>query len=317
MNVSLDWETSPRTEGLVSIGDHKLFAAVSGPVRKAGQPLVVILPGSGESSSSYPAVERLVSSFARIFLYDRTGLGRSQEGSTRPLSTGAATELHALLTAVQIPPPYLLVGHSYGALISREYLHLYPDDIAGIVLADPSSELNHKIYETVQPLLATMLGSLNYAKVTGLRALSKLSNEEWRTRAADVNGGAPVTLHEGEHFSEICSTLAAKDQMRTQPLGSRPLSIIRCRGSRDVESIYKAGLEAGNGTQEDRERLRSLLNMMDERDKTAKLGMLKLSSNSRLRDLPDCGHNVNIVRPEVIAEEIHWVLEDISRSFKI
>jgi pimeloyl-ACP methyl ester carboxylesterase len=47
-----------------------------------------------------------------------------------------ATELHQLLAAVGAPPPYLLVGHSLGALIARAYTATHPQRVAGIVMVD-------------------------------------------------------------------------------------------------------------------------------------------------------------------------------------
>lgn len=47
-------------------------------------------------------------------------------------------ELHTLLGNAAIPPPYILVGHSYGANVARLYVAEYPDEVAGMVLVHPS-----------------------------------------------------------------------------------------------------------------------------------------------------------------------------------
>jgi len=49
----------------------------------------------------------------------------------------SVTELHALLNAVGISAPYLLVGHSYGGLLVRAYAARYPDEVTGLLLVDP------------------------------------------------------------------------------------------------------------------------------------------------------------------------------------
>jgi len=46
-------------------------------------------------------------------------------------------DLHALLQAAKLPPPYILVGHSFGALIVRSYCARFADEVSGIVLVDP------------------------------------------------------------------------------------------------------------------------------------------------------------------------------------
>jgi len=52
-----------------------------------------------------------------------------------------------LLKAKSIAPPYILVGHSAGGLFVRVFAHLYPREIAGLVLVDPATEED---YERIQ-----------------------------------------------------------------------------------------------------------------------------------------------------------------------
>ena len=82
----------------------------------------------------------------------------------RPL-TGAtqARELHTLLDVIHVRPPYVLVGHSYGGMITREFAALFPGQVAGMVLLDASSEPEVAVYDrlhagpwidgTIQPAL--------------------------------------------------------------------------------------------------------------------------------------------------------------------
>ncbi|KAL1970264.1 hypothetical protein VTN77DRAFT_5424 [Rasamsonia byssochlamydoides] len=303
-----EWETSPIKSSLVSIGTHQLFASVSGPVRTAGEPIVIVFAGAGEASSSYPALERLVSKFARILLYDRSGLGRSEDGPNHVSATTAAEELHALLKTTGIAAPFILVGHSYGSIVAREYLHLNLDDVAGMVLAEGSTERQCQFFRIPDQNILAVLGSLKFAEVTELRARSQLTRDEWRTRAAEMARGVKAAQAEAAAFAEVCETLAQKDQYNKQALGARPLSVIRCRSSRDYERIYESGVRAGNGTEEQREAFRRLLDQWDGIDKDLQEEQLKLSSHSRLVDIPDCGHNVNLVRPDVMADEIRWVM---------
>jgi pimeloyl-ACP methyl ester carboxylesterase len=49
-------------------------------------------------------------------------------------------DLHALLEAAGVPGPYVLVGHSYGGMLTRLYTSTYPDEVVGMVLVDAFSE---------------------------------------------------------------------------------------------------------------------------------------------------------------------------------
>ncbi len=47
-----------------------------------------------------------------------------------------ASQLHRSLTRSHIEPPYLLVGHSFGALVIRQFAALYPAETAGLLFVD-------------------------------------------------------------------------------------------------------------------------------------------------------------------------------------
>jgi pimeloyl-ACP methyl ester carboxylesterase len=49
-----------------------------------------------------------------------------------------AEELHTLLRSAQVPPPFLLVGHSYGGLVAQIFAHRFQSETAGMVLVDPA-----------------------------------------------------------------------------------------------------------------------------------------------------------------------------------
>jgi pimeloyl-ACP methyl ester carboxylesterase len=223
----------------------------------------------------------------------------------------AATELHQLLQAAQISQPLLLVAHSYGGIVAREYLHLHPERVAGMVLSDSSTERQSEFFQVPDPNINAVMGALNFAQVTGLKTDSKLSREEWRTRAIDISRGYEAAQAEAAAFVEVCETLKSKEQYRMQALGDNPLSVIRCNSARDYERIYEKGVEVGNGTEEQRVAFRRLLDGWENFDREIKEELLQLSSETRLLYIPDCGHNVHLVRPDVVAEEIRWVRDKI------
>lgn len=58
----------------------------------------------------------------------------------QPTTTAdAVDDLRAVLTAAEIDRPIVLVGHSYGGIVSRLYAAIHPDDVVGMVLVDSLS----------------------------------------------------------------------------------------------------------------------------------------------------------------------------------
>lgn len=270
-----------------------------------------MIAGAGDVASSYTALVPLVSQESRVLLYDRSGLGHSESGPGRSTAVNHARELHSLLDAMELKPPLLLVAHSYGAIVAREFLHLYADEIVGMVLADGTTERQCDYFIIPDDNIKAVLGDLKWAQVTGLREDARLSRDEWRVRAIDIARGVAAAQAEAASYVEVCRTLAEKRQFQRQAMGDKPLSVIRCNSARDYERIYIKGVEAGNGTAQQRQAFRDLLNQWDSIDQDLKQEQLKLSSNAKLVHLPDCGHNVHLIRPDVVTKEIQWVLDQL------
>jgi pimeloyl-ACP methyl ester carboxylesterase len=48
----------------------------------------------------------------------------------------AINGMHSLLAAAEVAPPYVLLGASFGGLLSYLYANTYPEDVVGMVLLD-------------------------------------------------------------------------------------------------------------------------------------------------------------------------------------
>jgi pimeloyl-ACP methyl ester carboxylesterase len=48
------------------------------------------------------------------------------------------TRLHRLLEQIEIAPPYVLVGHSWGGALVRYYAGSHPRDVVGLLYIDPT-----------------------------------------------------------------------------------------------------------------------------------------------------------------------------------
>lgn len=105
-----------------------------------GQPVVVFITGFGDNLDAYRKIQEAISKVTRTIAYDRAGLGRSELTTKNRSLDSLVEELNQILLQEKIPPPYILVGHSYGGHIARYFAYAFPETIAGIVLIDPSVE---------------------------------------------------------------------------------------------------------------------------------------------------------------------------------
>jgi hypothetical protein len=130
------------------VGGYELAYECAG----TGSPTVVLEAGytaSGIDTYGGTILPELARG-TRVCTYDRAGDGLSdaRPATVRPVTGGTqAKELRAMLTAARVEPPFVLVGHSYGGMVVREFARLYPGDVAGLVLLDASSEPEIPVYE--------------------------------------------------------------------------------------------------------------------------------------------------------------------------
>jgi pimeloyl-ACP methyl ester carboxylesterase len=176
----MDWNTGSKS-GLVSIGTHKLYLSAAGPDRKAGEPIVLLMQGLGSTIAEWVGVERLDAPFARWVSYDRSGLGKNECPPELPEAITAesvATELDILLINTGIASPYIIVCHSWGGITARGFLHLRPNDVAGMVFVDANTEKTFDGGNWPLPFISAVTEDQDWLKTTGLAAAQKLSKEE-------------------------------------------------------------------------------------------------------------------------------------------
>jgi pimeloyl-ACP methyl ester carboxylesterase len=133
MGTARDRRRFPLPGRLFDIGGPRLQLLESGD----GRPAVILEAGIAASCLNWTSIQAELSRFTRVCSYDRAGLGWSDPAGSRRTISNAVEELHALITIAQIPPPFILTGHSFGGLLVRCYASRYPGQVAGLVLLDP------------------------------------------------------------------------------------------------------------------------------------------------------------------------------------
>ncbi|MEO5950971.1 MAG: alpha/beta hydrolase [Chloroflexia bacterium] len=156
-----------------------LFSRYTG----VGDYAVVMDAGLGDNSETWALVEPQIAEFARVLVYDRAGLGRSEPTTIPRTSSNMVKELRNLLLQNEVKPPYILVGHSFGGLNMMLFASLYPDEVSGLVLIDTSHP------EQVPRFLTVMTEEQSQKYIKGYT-----NNEEGMTFEARTQSGEEVTV---------------------------------------------------------------------------------------------------------------------------
>lgn len=103
----------------------------------SGAPPIILEAGISATSLNWSILQPKLAALASTFSYDRAGFGWSTSTGRQCRLSQMADELHQWIDTLQVPSPYVLVGHSYAAYILRVYAQRFPEELAGIILVDP------------------------------------------------------------------------------------------------------------------------------------------------------------------------------------
>jgi pimeloyl-ACP methyl ester carboxylesterase len=120
---------TPTSKGNIDVGGYKLLYECYGE----GSPTVIVEAGGGDKpvvSHTWKAVIQGVYNTTRICIYDRAEVRTSED---------VARDLHVLLGKIPVQGPYIIVAHSLGGFHARVFTHLYPQDVAGLILVDTTT----------------------------------------------------------------------------------------------------------------------------------------------------------------------------------
>jgi pimeloyl-ACP methyl ester carboxylesterase len=292
---------------MVDVGGYRLHIYCQG-ASQPGVPTVVLDAGASEFSLTWDHVQGQASGYARVCAYDRAGLGWSERGPRPRTTPHVVDELDALLAAAGVEPPYVLVGHSMGALYARYYAHTHPDRVVGMVLVDGAHE-----EETLR--LPEALLRINRLAGVALRIPQVLSAigvtaqdpagypEQFLTPQPPGTAEThKAVLAMNRHYwntalAESAATEESYAAIRSLPsrsLGDLPLVVISA-GKLVVPDMINLSAE---------ERA-SVMNVWAE----CQTDLVALSSKGRQVIAEEAGHYVHIDRPDLVIEAIREVVE--------
>jgi pimeloyl-ACP methyl ester carboxylesterase len=282
---------------LIDMGGYRMHLSCQG----TGSTTVILEAGGGSTGLDWALVQPEVAQHTRVCSYDRAGLGWSDPSPRPRTATAMADELHTLLGRAGIEGPYVLVGHSIGGMIVRQYAVAHPEKVAGIVLVDSATEQQSARFpEAINASLAgapRLLRLMSLAGDAGVLALFPGIFPRSTQVPADTAATAQaLTVASGKMFRTFLAEMTATDSdptPRPATLGDIPLVVLR--HSRTVPPID------GPVTPEvAQEYERIWAQMQDE--------LAALSPQGRVVVAQGSGHAIQIDRPDVVIGAIRDVL---------
>lgn len=158
-------------------------------------PAVVLQAGLQDGKSVWKSVLPGLSRDHMVIAFDRPGRADTPSTDAPRDPCTIAAEERRLLQAANVPPPYILVGHSLGGLYQYVFAKLYPQDVAGVVLLDPTHPRHWETVQREAPSAAMM--------IKGVRAIGFDSADR----------------------AEFDSQTACLDRIDRQPIG-RPVKLL-------------------------------------------------------------------------------------------
>ena len=280
---------------LVDVGGRRLHLLAMGE----GTPAVVIVPALGSNVLEWVRVLRGASAETTVCAYDRAGLGWSDPQHGTAGIDAMADDLHALLKAADIAPPYVIAGNSMGGVVARRFQARYPEDVTGMLLIDSSHEDQARrlgdgawgvLWRAARRRMR-VLGLRRVAVHLGLVGGLDAASLAWET----------VPEYEGAAKTLTLSTKERRAVAREMLVLGRPLGQPQSLGA-----LPLAVLSAGSASRRRWPIWAPWAQLQDE--------LAALSSDSAYMYAVNAGHNVHLDDPGVVVQAIRDLVDRCRRD---
>lgn len=120
----------------LAVNDFELEYEIAG----SGKHTVLLEAGGGAGMTDWDPVFNRIAEHATVIRYSRVGNGNSTAIKRHFTSRDYADYASELLTKLAVKQPVIVVAHSYGGSIARDFAAAYPEQIKALLMLDPSSE---------------------------------------------------------------------------------------------------------------------------------------------------------------------------------
>jgi pimeloyl-ACP methyl ester carboxylesterase len=284
-----------RQQRLVDIGGRRLNLWVSGE----GSPTVVLCPGFMAVTADWRRVQPELSRSVRVVSWDHAGQGFSDPGPQPQSAATNAADLRAALRSAGLEPPYVVVGLSMGGFEARHFAHQYPDEVAGMVLVDPSIDDSMRRIYAVAPSDQTW-GDVHHGHFKSCEAAARAGDLKPGTDAYAAcvypRPSLTETMNASHHdvwlqptyWESLASEFATFIRDKADwPLGDKPL-IVLSAGARELRLPV---------SDEENEAVHREWNRGHEE-------LARLSTRGELRVVPDSLHHMPMDKPQAVIDAV-------------
>lgn len=292
----------PPVGQLIDVGGYRLHAKIQGK----GDFTVVFDSGVGGIATHWEKVQPVIAKYAFTLSYDRAGLGWSEIGKQPRNFKVMADELKLLLEAANLPIPYILVGHSFGGVVIRQFARAYPERVAGLVLVDSAHEEQFikRFPAQVREMVPKMIKSMKpmiLAFASGIPAL--LLNRMPLTPGlseSSAEAERAIRVMSGKHMQTMLNEMDAIVHRPPQPLDTLrnvPLMVLS----------HGVAQPAPNMSDEVNTAYEEAWQQMQHE-------LAQLSSNSQHLIVEGSGHDIQIEKPQAVIDAVKQVVMPIHET---
>jgi pimeloyl-ACP methyl ester carboxylesterase len=276
-----------------------------------GSPTVVLESGLANSAFSWWRVQPEIGKISRVCSYDRAGLGFSDPARSPRDLVHETQDLHDMLLAAGLRPPYVLVGHSRGGDIVLMFADEFRPMVAGLVLVDPgvderplasaSPSGEAKIAASVDLTLGCLQAIIDGQWQPGSAVYEKCGGapKPDPNLTAELNGVVAKWELDPSHVAEAASEWRSlgNDYERLEaaerPLGGLPMIVLSAGGNLVAGQLGLTSEEA-RALQAERNRIQT--------------AYANQSSEGVRTDVPGSGHFIQIDNPTAVIDAVSEVV---------
>jgi pimeloyl-ACP methyl ester carboxylesterase len=273
----------------------------------SGSPTVVLESGLDSLGPlAWSRVQEPLAKLTRTCAYSRAGILWSDPNPERFRASQVALDLHAALGLSGERLPYVMVGHSLGALYAVIFTDMFPADVAGLVLVDPSHPDQQARFSKVFgeseppgiPLTVRVTAALASFGVPRWTENFRAPPSAPLTSQAAANSYSSTSAHSLVTEQEsVAQTLS--EAGKTRNLGERPVIVLTESPEESPERLRTLGW-----TPEQAQCFFQALNALHD-DEAA------WSSHGRNEVVPQTSHYIQFDRPDRVVAAVSEVVSDV------